>query len=58
MIFSEIKLEQDGCRCPNYKFKLKKSCRNNVFRSKQTANKEWRNIFRNFEVRKNIRLMY
>ena len=38
--------------------KLKKNSRNNVFGVKETTNKVPRNIFRGFQVRKKVQLMF
>ena len=57
IIFSEVKMEHDRCRGCSYKLNFEK-CLNNVFRSKEPTKNVPPDIFRGFEVRKKVRLMF
>ena len=54
MMFSEIKMEHYRCRWCNYKL----NCTNNVFRIKQKRDKLPPHIFRRFELRRKLKLMF
>ena len=51
MMFFEVKIQQNSSR-------FNKNSRNNVFRTKQRAKKVRANIFRGFQIRKIVRLMF
>ena len=57
MSFFQVEIRQHRCRWCNYN-QTERNDRNNVFRSKQTTNKVPPKIFRGFEVRRKVRLIF